>query len=183
MNKVVGSWVGFDRILSRVFLLLAVQVQSQCQVHEECDDPQICHQGSCQNACRFQTCGLNAICVAQNHVAECQCLPNYFSDNPNAGCQTSKCMCCFFMKHVVCEYILSPSARPSTEPLEIGCASNEDCPDYAACQNTHCINPCAVRDPCAPLATCRVVNHAPVCTCPDGYIGSPEVECRPRKLC
>ena len=75
-----------------------------------------------------------------------------------------------------------PLARPSTEPLEIGCASNEDCPDYAACQNTHCINPCAVRDPCAPLATCRVVNHAPVCTCPDGYIGSPEVECRPREL-
>ena len=79
-----------------------MQVQSQCRVHDECDDPQICHQGSCQNACRFQTCGLNAICVAQNHVAQCQCLANYFSDNPNIGCQASKCMSVCYIPWFLC---------------------------------------------------------------------------------
>ena len=59
---------------------------------------------------------------------------------------------------------------------------DDECPDYAACRNRQCINPCAILDPCAPLATCQVVNHQPVCTCPDGFIGSPQTECRPREF-
>ena len=67
------------------------------------------------------------------------------------------------------------------EPISIGCISNDDCPDHAACRNSGCINPCALDDPCAPNANCKVVGHEPVCTCPDGYIGSPTTECRLRK--
>ena len=43
-----------------------------------------------------------------------------------------------------------------------------------------CINPCA-EHPCAPSAHCRAVNHRAICTCPDGYIGSPTTSCRPRE--
>ena len=43
-----------------------------------------------------------------------------------------------------------------------------------------CINPCA-EHPCAPSANCRAVNHRAICTCPDGYIGSPTTSCRPRE--
>ena len=70
-----------------------------------------------------------------------------------------------------------------TEPvLSVGCLQNEDCPLYTACQNTKCINPCAEDNPCAPTAICKVLNHEPKCTCPDGYIGSPLTDCRPRKF-
>ena len=70
-----------------------------------------------------------------------------------------------------------------TEPiLTIGCYDNDECPLFNACENKKCINPCAERNPCAPTATCKVINHEPECTCPDGFIGSPLTDCRPRKL-
>lgn len=74
------------------------------------------------------------------------------------------------------------SVAPITDaPIAAGCSGDLDCPDYAACENRLCINPCAIRDPCAPSANCKVVNHNPVCTCPDGYIGDPRTDCRLRK--
>ena len=82
------------------------------------------------------------------------------------------------MKH---DYF-TPLAELVTEPaLPAGCSDNNDCPDYSACQNRNCINPCARNDPCAPGANCRVANHNPICTCPDGYIGTPTTSCRLRK--
>ncbi len=69
--------------------VFSVQVQAECTRHEECADPQICHQGSCQNACRFEQCGINAICKAQDHVAKCECLPGY-KGKPNRECRKRK---------------------------------------------------------------------------------------------
>jgi hypothetical protein len=66
-------------------------------------------------------------------------------------------------------------------PRPAGCSFDGDCPDHAACEKRLCINPCAIRDPCAFGADCLVVNHRSVCTCPDGYIGSPTIDCRLRK--
>ena len=71
---------------------------------------------------------------------------------------------------------------PESEPaLAAGCERNEDCPDYDACHQRLCINPCAEDRVCAPSANCRVARHQAVCTCPDGYIGTPEVDCKLRK--
>ena len=66
-------------------------------------------------------------------------------------------------------------------PIISGCLTNSDCPDYTACQSRKCINPCAAPNVCAPNANCRVTRHQAVCTCPDGYIGSPEISCSLRK--
>ena len=66
-------------------------------------------------------------------------------------------------------------------PVVSGCLSNNDCPDYTACQSRKCINPCAAPNVCAPNANCRVTRHQAVCTCPDGYIGSPQISCSLRK--
>ena len=66
-------------------------------------------------------------------------------------------------------------------PIISGCLTNNDCPDYTACQSRKCINPCADPNICAPNANCRVTRHQAVCTCPDGYIGSPEISCSLRK--
>ena len=67
-------------------------------------------------------------------------------------------------------------------PIVSGCLSNNDCPDYTACQSRKCINPCTAPNVCASNANCRVTRHQAVCTCPDGYIGSPEISCSLRKL-
>ena len=63
----------------------------------------------------------------------------------------------------------------------VGCRTDRDCPDFTACENRKCINPCAQRDPCARNAYCKVIMHQPVCTCPDGYIGDPRTSCELRK--
>lgn len=78
-----------------------------------------------------------------------------------------------------CFCLVAPTV---VEPITPGCSTNSDCPDYTACRNTQCINPCAVDAPCAPTANCKVISHQPVCTCPDGFIGSPTTECRLRKM-
>ena len=74
--------------------------------------------------------------------------------------------------------------KPVTEPiLENGCSVNSDCPEYTACRNRLCINPCAYDDPCAPSAFCKVTQHQAICTCPDGFAGTPEISCERRKYC
>ena len=78
-------------------------------------------------------------------------------------------------------WFISVVGLPTEPVLAIGCYDNDECPLYNACENTKCINPCAERNPCAPSAICKVINHEPECTCPDGFIGSPLTDCRPRK--
>ena len=66
----------------------------------------------------------------------------------------------------------------------IGCSTDSECPDYSACINQACRNPCILSDPCAPNAFCKVINHTPKCACPAGYFGDPQIECKlPRKNC
>ena len=75
-------------------------------------------------------------------------------------------------------WIIDPVQPPD---VIVGCRTDRDCPDFTACKNRKCINPCALRDPCARNALCRVIMHQPVCTCPDGYIGDPRTSCELRK--
>lgn len=69
----------------------------------------------------------------------------------------------------------------STEALESGCSDDSECPTYNACENQLCIDPCILHDPCGKFAKCSVINHDVICTCPDGYIGDPNLDCRLRK--
>ena len=55
------------------------------------------------------------------------------------------------------------------------CTINADCPAVLACQNLHCVDPCP--GVCGSNAQCRVVNHAPTCTCNPGYRGDPFTAC------
>ena len=83
----------------------------------------------------------------------------------------------FYITHIFI-YTVGLPVEPT---LSVGCLINDECPLYAACRNRQCINPCAEDKPCAPTAICKVINHEPECTCPDGFIGSPLTDCRPRK--
>lgn len=55
------------------------------------------------------------------------------------------------------------------------CVSNSECPSNRACINNICCDPCP--GTCGELGFCNVVNHAPICSCPEGYIGNPLVAC------
>ena len=79
------------------------------------------------------------------------------------------------------KYFHNSTADIILPPVESGCTSNNDCPDYTACQNRKCINPCAADNICAPNAICTVTRHRALCACPDGYIGTPEISCSLRK--
>lgn len=81
----------------------------------------------------------------------------------------------------ILNFYLTVVRLPVSPQINVGCENDRDCPLYNACQNTQCIDPCIVKDPCAKNAFCKVVNHRPHCTCPDGYIGSPDISCLPRK--
>lgn len=175
-------------VLTLSIFFILVQVRPQCTVNEDCPYSDICQLGNCIDACRATKCGTNAICTSSNHRAECSCVHGFQGD-PFTACRPCKkiivklssvfvgrilqrCMtaCCSF------------SVPPPTEPsLDVGCSTNDECPDYTACENRQCINPCAYKNPCAPTAHCRVVRHNPICTCPDGYVGSPTTSCQLRK--
>lgn len=124
---------------------------------QDCRDPERCVQGSCLEACRIDSCGLNAQCISRGHQAHCSCPPGYVG-NP----------------HIECTF---PLASPPSPPLP-ECVRNDDCPLGLGCVNQRCVNPCA-SDVCAPSAFCRVELHQPVCQCPSGYSGDPRVRCVP----
>jgi hypothetical protein len=157
----------FSRLHDSIYLHVifsAVEVRPQCYSDNDCARNEICHDGNCVDACRVKNCGTNAKCETGFHSAKCICLPGY-TGNAEVACNLF--------------------GLPTEPTLDVGCDSNADCPDYTACENRQCINPCAIRDPCAPSAICKVVRHEPVCTCPDGYIGNPQTSCElpPRPEC
>lgn len=92
-------------------------------------------------------CGTNAQCSAQDHQAACTC-PAGTQGNPLIACVTGQC-----------QY-------------------NEDCRDDEACDRLNRVcRPVCHSDDCAPSAKCVGRNHQPVCTCPEGSIGNPYVDC------
>lgn len=64
------------------------------------------------------------------------------------------------------EYVGNPyeNCRPE-------CIHNSDCASNKACTRNKCVDPCP--GSCGTSAECRVINHAPACTCLPGYTGDP----------
>lgn len=57
------------------------------------------------------------------------------------------------------------------------CVLSSDCSKDRACVRNKCIDPCP--GTCGSLAICNVVNHIPMCSCPDGMTGNAFVLCTP----
>ena len=70
------------------------------------------------------------------------------------------------------EYIGNPyeNCRPE-------CILNDECSRNQACIRNKCRDPCP--GTCGQSAQCDVVNHIPVCSCPEGLTGDPFANCRP----
>lgn len=90
---------------------------------------------------------------------------------PNAECRnignTPSCSC-------LINFIGSP---PNCRPE---CSIHSDCPSDRACINSKCQDPCP--GSCGVSASCNVLNHIPICTCLEGYIGDPFTSCRLQPL-
>lgn len=56
-----------------------------------------------------------------------------------------------------------------------GCRRDSECSSSEACINGQCDSPCR----CGVSALCEVINHRPVCRCPNGYSGDPNIGCNP----
>ena len=89
---------------------------------------------------------------------------------PMSVCLTTVCTLC--------------AAVPDDEPQH-ECTTDAECPARQACMNHHCVNPCLAIQPCGLNAECRVINSLPartmLCQCLPGFIGNPDIECRPRE--
>lgn len=90
---------------------------------------------------------------------------------PNSECRdvgnTPSCSC-------LTSFIGSP---PNCRPE---CTIHADCPSDRACINSKCQDPCP--GSCGVSAVCNVLNHIPICTCIEAYVGDPFTSCRPKPL-
>jgi hypothetical protein len=64
-----------------------------------------------------------------------------------------------------------PNCRPE-------CTINSECSSNLACIRQKCRDPCP--GSCGSGAQCSVINHTPICTCPEGYTGDPFSYCQPK---
>ena len=70
-----------------------------------------------------------------------------------------------------------PDSDRSCVPLildnEAGCVTDDECSPKEACLNRICRDPCD----CGQGAECFISGHRPICRCPEGTIGNPQIAC------
>ncbi|XP_026683710.1 neurogenic locus notch homolog protein 2-like [Diaphorina citri] len=123
----------------------------QCKEHEICARNDLTGLSQCQNSCDSVSCGVNAVCVVNNHEARCFCPPGSYVGDPNIECR------------------------------QVPCVHNHDCSTSHACDllSHTCIpacdsDPCTQAGICGPNALCSTSNHTVSCSCPVGFQGHPE---------
>lgn len=83
----------------------------------------------------------------------------------NAICNDGICTC--IEEHQGDPYV---GCRPE-------CVLSIDCPKDKACVRNKCVDPC--ENTCAVTAVCEVINHVPMCSCPQGKTGNAFYSCNP----
>lgn len=112
-----------------------------CRTEAECSQNEDCVGGVCEDPCRGDPCGRDAICRAVNHRASCFC-PDGFSGNPFQQCK-------------LVEY----------------CTLSEQCKPTEICLDRKCQDPCESKSPCfVPGTRCLVRNHVLQCRCEPDHV-------------
>ncbi|KAI5719789.1 hypothetical protein M8J76_014878 [Diaphorina citri] len=129
----------------------------QCKEHETCAKDDLTGLSQCQNSCDSVSCGVNAVCVVNNHEARCFCPPGSYVGDPNIECR------------------------------QVPCVHNHDCSTSHACDLlSHTCIPACDSGACGTNAVCIPEDHRPVCHCPVGThpSPSPDIHCaRESNLC
>jgi hypothetical protein len=66
-----------------------VSGSAECRVDTECRTSEVCHTGTCVNACLIKKCGFKAICTTTVHDAICSC-PEGYTGIAEDKCKYSK---------------------------------------------------------------------------------------------
>lgn len=159
--------------------------QVPCVYNDDCPDTQFCNrlEHKCYDACDANTCGDNAVCIAENHKTNCQC-PFGFRPNPIADvectaietCNANVChptaICEAKNSGPVCKcppnFIGDPYSAGCRMQIEGDCPRGDiDCPVDSVCHQGKCINPCL--EACGTNALCKVIDRKPVCSCPERF--------------
>lgn len=141
-----------------------LQIREHCTDDDQCSPFDVCREDdksglrSCKPACDYVVCGPNALCVANNHVAKCQCLPGLYTGDASGvvGCQP------------------------------VSCVFNNDCPPNQMCNRlTHTCYDICEKDTCGENAVCIAEHHKSLCQCPPGFKPSPtaEIKCVYLDIC
>lgn len=85
---------------------------------------------------------------------------------PNSRCLVSE------SRYAICSCL--PGYRGSPPVCQPECTASYECPQNRACVNLKCIDPCP--GTCGIGARCEVINHNPICSCPNSK-GNPFVSC------
>lgn len=159
---------------------------ADCLSHELCN--RMTH--TCISACSEDSCGNNAVCIAENHKISCQCPNGYKADPiPDVNCKKVE-VCVPNPCHptAICEPRLSSfDCKCPTgfigDPLQSGCHKqgectngDEDCPIEATCFEGRCVDPCD--GACGTNSLCKVVNRKAICLCREGYESVKENICK-----
>lgn len=158
----------------------------ECTSNEECSNHLSCINNKCKNPCEG-ACARNAECRVVSHSPICLCPYGFTGDpffdcvqeplyiaNVATPCSPSPCGANAICKEQnnagSCSCLEGYIGNPY-EGCRPECVVNTDCPSNRACINNKCGDPCP--GSCGTNAECQVVNHAPLCTCINGYTGDP----------
>ena len=80
-----SSFLRMSMSLNSQPLHVLVEAKLECYSDNDCAYSEVCHQGTCVDACLVTKCGANARCESRHHSAQCICLPGY-TGNPQHAC-------------------------------------------------------------------------------------------------
>ncbi|KAF7276317.1 hypothetical protein GWI33_010508, partial [Rhynchophorus ferrugineus] len=162
----------------------------ECIANSDCPRNRACIRNKCQDPCPG-TCGVNAQCTTTNHVPICTCSDGYTGDAfrlcnfipkeepPKNPCSPNPCgintACRTSGDNAICECLPGFFGNPNIGGCRPECTVSSDCARDKACVNTRCVDPCP--GVCGFQAICNVINHSPVCSCPQPLIGDPFTLC------
>lgn len=128
------------------------ECRPECVLNSDCSRDKACINQKCKDPCPG-LCGQNADCTVFNHYASCNCIQG-FSGDPFVICSKvqGKYLYRFTKKSLVRNNLFFYAEPPIKHP----------------CNPT----------PCGPNSQCREFNGQAICSCLQGYIGSPPA-CRP----
>ena len=65
------------------------EAESECRRNEDCRISEVCHTGTCINACLVLKCAPYATCQTTVHDIQCTCIPGFTGDG-KVACNRSK---------------------------------------------------------------------------------------------
>lgn len=167
-----------------------------CVYNIDCLDHELCNRMThkCINVCTEDSCGENAVCIAENHKFKCQCLTGYLPDPlPEISCKKvemcnpNPCHPSALCEPLLSTYICKCPAGYVGDPIKEGCRKQGECPRGnidcrrdSICVEGRCVNPCD--GACGINSLCKIVDRKAICSCPEGYENSQDGKSCKKKI-